>query len=153
MSPMDILQAYLDEAATAVLADDWATYRDGFSLPCAMISRDTTTIIRTEAALRAGYDSFRVLLGGQGVTDYIRMVETAQFLEKDLISGSYLSHILVSGHGIMPPFRSMLDLRSEGRRWRAAAVTNGLRQNQWPLMQAEPSVALDKLRQREGTEP
>ncbi len=153
MSPMDIAQAYLDEAAAAVLADDWVTYRAGISLPCATVSRDGTTIIRTEAALRAGYDGIRAMLIGQGVTDYIKMVETAQFLDKDLISVSYLSHILVSGHRIMPPFRSMLDLRFEGRRWRAAGVTNGLSQNQWPPMQAEQRVSLDMLPQPEGTEP
>ncbi len=153
MNPMDIAQAYLDEAAAAVLADDWVTYRAGISLPCATVSRDGTTIIRTEAALRAGYDGIRAMLIGHRVTDYIKMAEAVQFLDKDLISGSYISHIIISGHLVMPPFRSLLDLRFDGRRWRVAAVTNGLSQTHWPLMQMEPRVSLGMLPHPEGAGP
>jgi hypothetical protein len=137
MRAADILQAYVNEAASAVLSDDWDTYRDGISLPCAMISRDTSVIVAKEADLRAGFDAFRAMLKGQNVTDYVKLVEHAHFLDKDLISGYYLSHILSNGRTVIPPFRCLLDLRLEGKRWRACALTDGLRHDQWPGMQPD----------------
>lgn len=149
MEAAAILQAYVDEAGLAVLSGDWATYRDGISLPCAMISRDTSVIIATEADLRAGFDTFRDMLKGQNVTDYVKQVEQACFLDKDLISGYYLSHILAKGHRVIPPFRCLLDLRLEGKRWRAAALTDGLRHNHWPVT---PPDTLEHQRVAVGSE-
>ena len=129
-----ILQSYLDEVTKAVLAGDWETYRDGVTLPCAVVSHNESKVVETEDDLRAGYDSFRATLLGQKVTDYIRLVEDASFLDRDLISGSYLTHILAGGHRILAPFKSIMVLRLVGNRWRAASVTNGLANSRWPLI-------------------
>lgn len=128
-----ILQAYLDEVSAAVLADDWATYRDGISLPCAVVSHDESKVVTTEADLRAGFDSFRDTLRALKVTDYIRLVEHADRLDIDLISVSYMSHIIAGGHRVVAPYRSVMVLRLAGNRWRAASVTNGLANSRWPL--------------------
>ena len=132
-----ILQSYLDEVTKAVLAGDWETYRDGVTLPCAVVSHNESKVVETEEDLRAGYDSFRATLLGQKVTDYIRLVEDASFLDRDLISGSYLTHILAGGHRILAPFKSIMVLRLVGNRWRAASVTNGLANSRWPLIRLE----------------
>ena len=132
-----LLQSYLDEVAKAVLAGDWETYRDGVTLPCAVVSHNESKVVETEEDLRAGYDSFRATLLGQKVTDYIRLVEDASFLDRDLISGSYLTHILAGGHRILAPFKSIMVLRLVGNRWRAASVTNGLANSRWPLIRLE----------------
>ena len=132
-----ILQSYLDEVAQAVLSGDWETYRDGVALPCAVVSHNESKVVETENDLRAGYDSFRATLLGQKVTDYIRPVEDASFLDRDLISGSYLTHILAGGHRILAPFKSIMVLRLVGNRWRAASVTNGLANSRWPLIRLE----------------
>ncbi|NBZ88509.1 hypothetical protein [Stagnihabitans tardus] len=137
MDSKGILQAYLDEVSTATLKGDWETYRDHVALPCAVISHDESKIIETEEDLRAGFDQFRGSLQALRVTDYIRLVENAARLDHDLISGSYISHIIAGGQRIVAPYRSIMTLRLVGNRWKAASVTNGLANSRWPLIRLE----------------
>ena len=132
-----ILQSFLDEGAAAVLQGDWPTYRDGISLPCAVISHDESKIVETEEDLRAGFDSFCDTLRAQRVTDYIRLVEQAWRIDHALISGSYVSHIMAGGQRVIAPFKSLITLRLVGNRWRADSVTNGLANSRWPLVRLE----------------
>jgi hypothetical protein len=129
-----ILQDYLDAVARAVMADDWASYRDAVSLPCHIISHDESKVVATEKDLQAGFDQFRDTLRFHQVTDYIRLVDTATLLDHDLLSGSYLSHLLARSYRILDPFRSQMTLRLQGGRWRAVSVTNGLANSRWPLI-------------------
>lgn len=134
MDAADSFQAYLDEVSRAVLADDWETYRQCIALPCHIVSHDESKVVATEDDLKAGFDQFRDTLRFHKVTDYIRLVETATLLDRELISGSYISHLLAGGQRIMPPFRSQMTLRLIGNRWRAASVTNALANSRWPLV-------------------
>lgn len=134
MDARAILQSYLDEVSTAVLADDWESYCDAVSLPCHIISHDESKVVATVEDLKAGFDQFRDTLRSQRVTDYIRLVESATQLEPSLISGKYVSHLISNGHRLMPPFLSQITLRLEGNRWRAASVSNALAYSRWPLV-------------------
>jgi hypothetical protein len=134
MDAANILQDYLDEVSKAVLADDWETYRDSICLPCHIISHDESKVISNEDDLKAGFDQFRDTLRAQRVTDYVRLVESAARLDKTLISGKYVSHLLAGGQRVMPPFKSQMTLRLVGNRWRAASVTNALANSRWPLV-------------------
>ena len=140
MASREILQAYLDEVSFAVLQDDWETYRKGIALPCAVISHTETKIVATETDLRAGYDEFRSTLRVLRVTDYIRIVDAAIRLDEDLVSGSYISHVVSGGHRLLAPFHSSMTLRQVGGRWCATAVCNGLANGRWPLVLHEKGV-------------
>jgi len=129
-----ILQDYLDEVSRAVLADDWESYRSMVFLPCHIISHDESKVVETVADLKAGFDQFRDTLRFHRVTDYIRLVESTSRLDPDLITGSYVSHLISGGQRIMPPFRSQMSLRLIGNRWRAVSVTNALANSRWPLV-------------------
>jgi hypothetical protein len=137
MDSAAILQDYLDEVATALLADDWSTYRHRICLPCAVVSHDESKVVSTEADLRLGYESFRETFRALRVTDYIRLVDQAARLDHDLISGSYISHVIAGGHRVVAPYRSNMVLRLVGNVWCAASVTNGLANSRWPLMRLE----------------
>ena len=134
MDAPETLQAYLDEVSRSVLADDWETYRQCVALPCHIVSHDESKVVSTEDDLRAGFDQFRDTLRINRITDYVRLVDSATMLDRDLISGSYVSHLISHGQRIMPPFRSQMTLRLIGNRWRAAWVTNGLANSRWPLV-------------------
>ena len=134
MDALAILQSYLDEVSRAVMDDDWAGYSDAISLPFHLVSHDESKVVTTLTDLRAGFDQFREMLKIQKVTDFIRLVESAGRLDRDLISGKYVSHILANGHRLLPPFRSQITLRLEGNRWRAASITNALANSRWPLV-------------------
>lgn len=142
MDSAAIVQSCLDEVSAAVLHDDWPTYRDSISLPFAVISHDESKIVTTEEDLRAGFDSFRDTLRAQKVTDYIRLVEQAWRIDHDLISGSYVSHIIAGGQRIVAPFKSLMTLRLIGNHWRAASVTNGLGNSRWPLIRLEVAAEI-----------
>lgn len=134
MDSSAILQSYLDDVAAALLADEWGAYRRRICLPCAVISHDETKLVTTEEGLRLGYEIFRDIFRSQHVTDYIRLADQAFRLDVDLISGSYVSHVIAGGHRVIAPYRSVLTLRLEEGVWRAASVTNGLANSRWPLV-------------------
>lgn len=134
MEPVVLLQSYLDDVATALLADDWPAYRRRICLPCAVISHDESKLVTTEEDLRLGFDIFRDIFRAQRVTDYIRLVDQAHQLDLDLIAGSYVSHVIAGGHRVIAPYRSIMVLRLEDDVWRAASVTNGLANSRWPLV-------------------
>lgn len=134
MDSAEILQAYLDDVAVALLADDWPAYRRRVCLPCAVISHDESKLVTTEDELQLGYEIFRDIFRSQHVTDYIRLVDQVFRLDVDLIAGSYVSHVIAGGHRVIAPYRSILVLRLEDDVWRAASVTNGLANSRWPLV-------------------
>ena len=137
MDAPETLQAYLDEVSRTVLADDWETYRMCVALPFHIVSHDENKVVSTEDDLRAGFDQFCDTLRFNRITDYIRLVESATMLDQDLISGSYMSHLISHGQRIMPAFRSQITLRLIGNRWRAASVTNALANSRWPLVRLQ----------------
>jgi hypothetical protein len=137
MDSAAILQSYLDEVSIATLRADWETYRAAIALPCAVISHDESKIISTEDDLRAGFDTFTGTLRALHVTDYIRLVEQATRLDHDLISGSYMSHLIAGGQRVLAPYRSIMTLRLVGNRWKAASITNGLANSRWPLIRLQ----------------
>ena len=138
-----ILQTYLDEVGSAVMADDWVAYRPCIQLPCHVVSFALNKVVATEAELHQGFDDFRDLLRFHRVTDYVRLVEQAVQLEQDMISGAYLSHLLASGQRLLEPFRSLITLRRSDGRWRAVSVTNGLANSRWSQTRPNPSLSTD----------
>lgn len=138
-----ILQDYLDNVSAALMTEDWSAYRDAVILPLHLISNDETRIVATDDALRVGFDQFCATLKIQHITDYIRLVESAGFVDDDMISGSYITHLLVRSHRILNPFRSQMTLKLQVDRWRVASVTTGLDDSRWPLIRSETSPDTD----------
>jgi hypothetical protein len=89
--------------------------------------------VSTEETLREGFDTFRGLLKSQRVTDYIRLVESAEAPDRDLISARYVTHLIAGSLRVMDPFHSHITLRLTGNRWTAASITNALANSRWPL--------------------
>ncbi|RUS58699.1 hypothetical protein EGN72_17355 [Pseudorhodobacter sp. E13] len=129
-----VLQTYLDHIAQAVMVNDWDTYRAGVVMPFHLVTHSANITVSTEADLRAGFDSFRQTLVVQRVTDFIRLVESAKQVDKDLISGSYTTHLLSGGHRLLDPYTSQITLRRQDGIWRAASITNALANSRWPLL-------------------
>ena len=129
-----ILQDYLDEVGRTVMADDWDAYRLCVDLPCQIISAHESKVVSTVEDLKIGFEEFRNTLRTQRVTDYVRLVETAVQMDRELISGRYVSHLIAGSHRLIHPFRSEITLRLIGNIWRAVSVTNTLANSRWPLM-------------------
>lgn len=129
-----ILQAYLDEIASAVMAGDFAAYQAGVVLPFHLVTHTANVAITSDEALKEGFETFRSMLQTQRVTDYIRLVESAQTLDQDLITGRYVTHLISGGMRVLDPFHSQITLRLVDGRWRAASITNALANSRWPFL-------------------
>lgn len=132
-----ILQDFLDAVSETIMLDDWDGFRDAVSLPLHIISHDESKVVTTEAELKLIFDQFRNTLRFQKVTDYIRLVDSATLLDRFLISGNYITHLLARGHRILVPFRSQMTLRLQANRWRVASVTNGITTSRWRLIRQQ----------------
>ncbi|RGP39061.1 hypothetical protein [Pseudotabrizicola alkalilacus] len=134
-----ILQAYLDEISVAVMTGDFAAYRAGVVLPFHLVTHTENLTFTTDDDLREGFESFCAMLRSQRVTDYIRLVESAQALDPNLITGRYISHIISGGMRVFDPFPSQTTLRRIEDRWKAASISNAVAKARWPLLGASPA--------------
>ena len=134
MQAAAIAQAYLDVVAASVMANDWDTYSDTISWPFLLVTHAATITFAAPDDMRGVYDDFRLLLQSQRVTDYIRLVETAQQTDQTGINACYVTHLMSGSRRIMDPLRSTISLRLEGNHWRAASITNSVPNSRWPLL-------------------
>ena len=144
MKTATILQTYLDEIGVAVMGGDFETYRAGVVLPFHLVTQTESLSLATDDDLRIGFDSFVSMLKSQRVTDYIRLVESAQLLDADLIAGRYITHVIAGGMRVFDPFSSQITLRRVDGHWRAASITNAVAKSRWPLLLS--SIATPDLR-------
>jgi len=144
MKPSQIAQTYLDRISAAVMADDYPSYRFGVALPLHMVTHTANFTVSTEEALRDGFDTFRQLLHSQRITDFIRLVVSAEAMDPELISTRYVTHLIAGSLRVMEPFHSQITLRLIEGNWRAVSITNSLSNSRWPL---------DVLRQSDSTPP
>lgn len=134
MQATSIAQAYLDEVADIVMGGDWEAYCDTISRPFLLITHNSTLTFATPDDIRGVYDDFRQLLQTQRATDLVRLVDSAQQIDPNLISARYVTHLMSGSHRLMDPVRSSISLRLEGNRWRAASITNAVSSSRWPLL-------------------
>lgn len=133
MIALGILQDYLDKVGQASLNGDWDTYHRSVSLPFVLITDTATLTVSTEDMLRAGFDEFTAMLRALRVTHYVRLAEDGRMLSDDLLSGSYVSHLLSDHVRVIPPFRSQITLRRTDGSWCCVAITNALSNARWPI--------------------
>ena len=128
-----ILQSYLDFMSAAILAGDWDRYISRILLPFHIVTETVNINVTTATQLREGFDSFRASLRSQNVTEFIRLVESATFLDDGLISGRFVSHLLARGLRAAPPYTSQIALRLTDDQWRGVSIVNSLSKSSWPL--------------------
>jgi hypothetical protein len=148
MNTQEILQDWLDIVTNAVMQGDYTAYRAHICLPFHLITHSASLRIDDDAPLRQGFDSFLQMLRSQRVTDYIRLASGAEQLDDVLITGRYVSHLLVNGTRLLPPFKSAITLRREDGVWRAASITNALANSRWPIH----LLHVDDSKTSEGTD-
>ncbi len=134
MSATAIAQTYLDAVSGIVMANDWQAYVDHMSWPFLMVTHDRTMTFDAPEDICAIFTGFRDLLKSQRVTDYIRLVESAEQIDQDLITARYVTHLMSGSVRIIEPVRSVITLRHEDARWRAASIINALSNSRWPLL-------------------
>ncbi len=127
------LQTWLDTMGAATLAGDWPTYSEHVSLPFRLTTETGDMTVHTEAELKRGFDGFVASLRAQSVSDYVRIVLSADSPAPDRLSGTYSSHILSQGLRVLPRFDSAIELAHQDGIWRATTIANTLNNDRWPI--------------------
>lgn len=126
-------QGWLDRVAQTFFDDDFDTYAGSIEQPFVLMTTTRTLIASTTEDLRDGFVQFRHMLLSQGATDFIRVAEDVRMLGPTLLTGSYETHILRNGLRLFDPYRSAMTLRLGDGVWRAAAITNAMSNDRWPI--------------------
>jgi hypothetical protein len=133
MSAQDILQDFLDRMGAAVKDNDWDLFRLGVCLPFQMVTEETTLVVESEESLREGLEAFHQMMELHHVTDYIRLVNHADLLAPQLLTGTYVTHMLRGATRIVPPFSSQMSLILKDDRWQCVSVANAMANARWPI--------------------
>ena len=128
----DIYQEVLDVLSRAILEGDSDTVLRLIPLPHAVRTMSGQIRIATEAEMISTVEGMQASLKGNGATDYIRIVDEAQFTGENEIVGEHTSHILRNGVRLVPPYRNQLTLpgpRTFTSRPSSALYATGLPEN------------------------
>lgn len=129
----EIFQDWLDRVGDAVVAGDFETYAAAVALPFTLITEASTISVPDESALRAGFDTYRVMLDAQRVTHMVRTASDVCAMGPGLILGNYTTHLMSNALPVVPPFISAMTLRDENGVWKASMIVNSTSNAKWPI--------------------
>lgn len=131
--PRKIYQATLDALSAAVLQGDVAVARQLIKLPWTVRTLTATLVIDTDAALVAGLLTYTATLQAQRVTDYIRIVRSADYLSPEAIAGSHTTHTLRGAVVVVPPYENRMVLHLDRGDWRVVVADHDMVNDRWPI--------------------
>lgn len=127
-------QDWLDLVEDSVLKGDYATYRDHVVLPMSIVTQVSRMTIAAEEELRRGFDAWRGMLSGQGITATIRTPVALDTVSDGEVRGVYVTEYLAGATRVIEPTRSAMHLTlSPDGRWRCGLIESGLDNDRWPL--------------------
>lgn len=152
LDPAQILQAYLDETAHALLTQNQSEFFDRLRFPHFILTESMTLRGNTKHDLQDLFHSVSAYLCDNGVTDYARLVKSARFETSTIIVGEWVTHILQDVRRLVEPYPSQGRLVLTDGTWRASHIVQGFRYNEvpfrLPVVSTHPVVrALDDLNQ------
>ena len=125
-SAKDIYQRLLDDISLSYENDDFAAFTTYFDLPHTTYTFNKSYTIKTLDDLRSVFDNMRAQFTGLGVTDYIRVCLTAEYLSETLIRGTHVTHITRKGANLEEPYPVMSHLNFTSGLWKVAQSENAV---------------------------
>ena len=139
-----IYQEYLDFMAKALLARDADRFFSRLYFPHVIITEDATQITHSREELEPLFQSVSNNLIEQRVTDYARIVMSAERESAETIVGHWETHVLQGGHRLVAPYPSCGRLRLVDGVWLSSHVVQGFRYpqlpNRFPLVSDAPQL-------------
>ena len=126
-------QDWLDRVERTFFEDDFEGYAAACALPLTIVTRTATNVVADRDDLRAGFDAWRDMLRSHGVTDMVRTARDVEQLGDGLIVGRYDTRLLAGSQLILPPFASSMALKLEDGAWKAALVSSGIGNSEFPI--------------------
>lgn len=129
-----MVQEWLDRLTEVYSREDFEAYADMLVFPHVVVTRAAVLIVEDEARLKEGFDAWVSMLKTQNVSDVIHTVQDANEIDAELISASYVTHLLRGATPICPPYSSTVTFRCDaGRTLRLVSMTNGMKNLSWPI--------------------
>ena len=129
-----MIQEWLDRLTAAYSREDFEAYADMLVFPYVVVTRAAVLIIEDEVRLKEGFDAWVSMLKTQNVSDVIHTVQDANAIDDDLMSASYVTHLLRGATPICPPYSSTATFRcGADRTLRLVSMTNGMKNLSWPI--------------------
>lgn len=131
---LHIFQGHLDAVSRCVMTEDFDGYADQVILPFTLMTGVATIWVTCRDQLEEGFEGFAATMQDLGVTRLDRRAHAILKLGPDVIVGSYVTRTLIGTTEIIPPFRSVLTLRRDAGRWKAASISNDTQNERWPVL-------------------
>lgn len=137
-------QEWLDRVERTFFEDDFDGYAAACVLPLTIVTRAATNVVSDLDGLRTGFEASRDMLRSHGVTDMVRTARDVEMLGEGLIVGRYDTRLLSGSRLIVPSFASSMALKLEEGAWKAALVSSGMANPEFPITKPRlPGTASD----------
>lgn len=144
--PSTIYQDWLDEASLHLMEGRIDAFVLMVGLPFMMRTVGAETLLETadEVALDAANltEAFR----SQNVTNYIRLVQNAHYLQPDVIEGWHSSHVLRNALNVVPSYSNRMVMRNVDGKWKVTEAEHELTSNRLPiaLLKSDPGAFTER---------
>lgn len=138
--PHLIYQEWLDCTSSALMTDNVEGFVDNVALPFIMRTGTGETVLETKEDLRGDVVNVTLALKSQKVTDYIRLVKQARYLDEATIEGWHTTHVLRNAMSVTPAYGNRMILRLMDGVWKVTEADHELSGNRFPLslLRSEP---------------
>ncbi len=131
--PKAICQAWLDRSSVALMDGDVDTVVSMTSFPFTLRTSECEGVVEYAEDLRGDVAAVAGALKGQNVTNFIRLVESAQYLDKDTIEARHTTYTLRDATTLSPPYGSRIVLRRIGEDWKNIEADHEISGARFPL--------------------
>lgn len=116
-----ISQEVLDITGAALLSGDFDAFAACFSLPHEIETFEGTMTIKTMAELHERFDKVRGYFKANAVTDIVRHVMEADFVDAETIQHSHQTRVLSGPILVQAPYPSLSIMSQIDGRWRVTS--------------------------------
>lgn len=138
--PHTIYQRWLDVTSAALMEGDVEGFVSKTSIPFIMRTSGAEMVLESYDDMRGDAKTVVQALAGQQVTDYIRLVKKARYLDEETIEGWHTTYVLRNATAVTPSYGNRMILRWIKGDWKVVEADHELSGGRYPvtLLRSEP---------------
>ena len=130
--PLALYQRFLNGLTQANVSGDFEAYCQMIEFPCSYHSIRHDMAVHGPEDIRPFFDMVTQVLRDNGVEEFARIADSAEFLSGSTICGYHTTRMMRGGGDAMEPIKSRMILHRTGTRWFLKSVTNAVLDEQFP---------------------
>lgn len=124
--PLALYQRFLNKLTQANVAGDFDGYVALCQFPYSWHARAEDTVVNNPDEVRPFFNMMSGLLQNNGIEEFVRIADHAEFLNGNTICGYHTARFLKDGRDAIEPVKSRMILHRVGVRWFLNSVTNAI---------------------------